>query len=229
MIGRDLFTSLLLLCNEVKSQQKIPQFLKYTDITSFYKQKGDRRSLENNREIFGVMKVRSILDELSYNDYYEIVDSNMSDSNVGARANRNISDNLFVVYAIRNEALKKNKSVDLHLMDLSKCFDIMWRNETMNDLYDLGVRDDRFVLISKMNEECKVTVKTPVGITEEFTLRDIEMQGTVPAPLKCAGQMDSLGKKCYSDEEYLYNYNGGCYVPSLGFIDDTFAASCCGA
>ena len=32
-----------------------------------------------------------------------------------------------------------------------------------------------------------------------------------------------------SDEEYLYNYNGGCYVPSLGFIDDTFAASRCGA
>ena len=99
--------------------------MKFTDINSFSKQKGDRKSLENDRGIFGVMKLRYILVKLSYNDYYKIVDSNMSDSNVGGRSNRNISDNLFVVYAIRNEALKKDISVDLHLMDLSKCFDVM--------------------------------------------------------------------------------------------------------
>ena len=98
-----------------------------------------------------MMKIRSIMDKLCYNDYYDVVDSNMSDSNVGARGNRNICDNLFAVYAIRNEAIKKNISIDLHLMDLSKCFDIMWSNETMNDLYDLGVKDDKFVMISKMN------------------------------------------------------------------------------
>ena len=83
VIGQGLFTSLLMLCNEVKKQQKIPQFLKFTDITSFYKSKGDRRSLENDRGIFGVMKIRSIMDKLCYNDYYDVVDSNMSDSNVG--------------------------------------------------------------------------------------------------------------------------------------------------
>ena len=60
VIGKDLFNSLLMLCNEVKIQQKIPRFLKYTDITSFYKSKGDRRSLENDRGVYGVMKVRSI-------------------------------------------------------------------------------------------------------------------------------------------------------------------------
>ena len=94
----------------------------------------------------------------------------------------------------------------------------------MNDRYDLGVRDDKFVLISKMNEECKVTVKT----TDEFTLNIIEMQGTLPAPLKCAGQMDALGRRCYSDEKYLYRYNGCFSVPILGMIDDTFAATQCG-
>ena len=34
---------------------------------------------------------------------------------------------------------------------------------------------------------------------------------------------------CYSDENYLYKYNGDCFVPSLGFIDDTCAATRCGA
>ena len=43
----------------------------------------------------------------------------MSDSNTGGRVNRNISDNPFVVYASRNEAIKKKICVDLHLMELS--------------------------------------------------------------------------------------------------------------
>ena len=51
LIGQDLVYSLLILCNEIKNQQKIPQFLKFTDITSFYKSKGDRKSLENDRGI----------------------------------------------------------------------------------------------------------------------------------------------------------------------------------
>ena len=58
----------------------------------------------------------------------------------------------------------------------------------MNDFYDAGVRDDRFSLISLMNKHCKVKlkVKVPVGDTERFELYHIEMQGTIPAPLKCA-------------------------------------------
>ena len=51
-IGKDLFKSLLVLSNAIKSQQKIPEFLQYTDITSIFKNKGDRRSLDNDRGIF---------------------------------------------------------------------------------------------------------------------------------------------------------------------------------
>ena len=88
----------------------------------------------------------------------------------------------------------------------------------MNDLYDQGVQNDRFVLVRKMNEECILTVQTPVGVTDTFTLENIEMQGTVPASLKYARQMDSLGRKRYAEEDYLYKYNGNCSVPNLGFI-----------
>ena len=59
----------------------------------------------------------------------------------------------------------------------------MWTEETMNDIYDAGVTDDRFALMSLMNERCQVKVKTPVGDTDRFTLNRIEMQGTVAAPL----------------------------------------------
>ena len=131
-----------MVCNKVKSQMMIPNFVTFTDITSIYKSKGLKSDLDNDRGIFGVSKVRSILEKLMYQDKYEIIDEAMSDSNVGGRRRRNIRDNLFVIYAAINESIRNKKSIDIQFYDLSKCFDAMWAEETMNDFYDAGVKDD---------------------------------------------------------------------------------------
>ena len=140
-----------------------------------------------------------IMDKLVYNDYYDTVDKNMSDSNVGGRKRRNIRDNLFIVYGVINYALKNGLEVDMNLYDLAKCFDAMWHQETMNDLWDVGVQDDRFSLISEMNKKCQIAIKTPVGISERFIMEQIEMQGTVMGPIKCSVQMDTIGRDCYTE------------------------------
>ena len=83
--------------------------------------------------------------------------------------------NLFIVYGIINYALKEEMDIDMNLYDLEKWFDSMWYQETMNDLWDVGVKDDKFTLISKMNKTCQIAVKTPVGISERFTMEEIEI------------------------------------------------------
>ena len=50
IIGKDLLSSLLMLCNQVKSQLAIPEFLTFTDITSIYKLKREKNDLD--RSIF---------------------------------------------------------------------------------------------------------------------------------------------------------------------------------
>ena len=62
-IGSDLFSSLLLLCNSVKSQLVIQDFLTYTDITSIYKLKGEKNDLNSERGICCVSKIRSIIEK----------------------------------------------------------------------------------------------------------------------------------------------------------------------
>ena len=59
-------------------------------------------------------------------------------------------------------------------------------------------------------------------------LENIEMQGTVMAPLKCTGQIDILGRNGYTNQTALYKYKKTCYVPLLGMIDDTLGMSKCG-
>ena len=129
VIGKDLLASLLMLCNNVKSQLSIPDFLTYTDITSFHKNKGAKNDLENDRGIFSVSKIRSIIDKLVLQDSNEIIDSHMSGR--GGRRRRNIRDNLFTIYACVNEAIRSKKDIDIQFYDIQKCFDAMkyWKSE----------------------------------------------------------------------------------------------------
>ena len=67
-------------------------------------------------------------------------------------------------------------------------------HETHNDLYDVDVKDETFSLLAKLDEEVKVKVKTPCGKTDQFTLNNIVMQGTVWGPIKCSTQMGTLSR-----------------------------------
>ena len=71
----------------------------------------------------------------------------------------------------------------------------MWYEETLNDLWDVKIQDDKFALISKLDEKCQIVVKTPCRVTEMFELQRIILQGSVFGPIKCSVQMDTLGKE----------------------------------
>ena len=134
VIGQDLKRSLLQLLNGVKYNCFIPDFVEWANIASVYKGKGDRMDLTNDRGIFLVTVIRSILMRLIYNDKFEVIDSNMSDSNVGARKGMNIRNHIFVINGIINSVLQdKSKAVDIQILDYKQCFDSMWLEDTLND------------------------------------------------------------------------------------------------
>ena len=64
-------------------------------------------------------------------------------------------------------------------------------------------------------------------MTDRVELSEIEMQGTVPAPLKCSIQIDTLGKECLQSGEGLYKYKECVNIPPLAMIDDILAVSEC--
>jgi hypothetical protein len=103
--GPDVFQSLTKLFNLMKHELTIPEFFELMSITSLYKNKGSRSNISNERGIFNVPKVRSIFDKAIYSDVYEVIDRNMSFSNVGGRKQRNIRDNLFVLNAAINDVI----------------------------------------------------------------------------------------------------------------------------
>ena len=230
VIGCDLVKSLLNIINRAKHESQIPRPFRLTKITSIYKSKGEKCDLQNDRGVHSVTKFRAIIDKLLYNDMYEQIDSKMSNCNVGGRRNRSIRDNLFVIYACINDATGYQKTdIDIQFYDITQCFDSMWYEETMNDLWEsLDIRDDKFSLVSEMNKEVDIFVKTPVGDTEIFTLEKIEQQGTVLAPIKCSNQMDSISRECLKEKVEMFRYRNVISIPPLGMIDDLASVSYCG-
>ena len=94
--------------------------------------------MDNHRGIFILTLFKKVLDKLIYFDNFKDIDARMSDSNIGARRNRNIKNHLFIIYGIINSVIKgKGECIDIQIYDLVKAFDALWLTECMNDLFNL--------------------------------------------------------------------------------------------
>ena len=140
--GNDLKLAVLKLMNPIRFEQKYPEVKKIYDI-------------------FWVSILRTILDRLIYNDEYGVIDEALSDSNVGARNGRNVRDNIFVMNAITNSVVKGNQEpIDIQVYDVQKCFDALWVEDCINDIYETGFDNDKLPLLFVENQNAMIAVKT---------------------------------------------------------------------
>ena len=226
--GKDLKQALITLMNRIKRELIYPEVLEDYDISSIFKNRGARNCFDNYRGIFRVPIFRTILDRLIYNDEYPNIDENLSDSNVGARKNRNIRDNIFVVNAITNSVVNGNEDpVDIQVFDVEKCFDALWVEECINDIFEAGLDNDKLVLLFLENQNANIAIKTPGGKSARITITNIIMQGTVWGSLLCTATMDKLGQLIYKNPEMTYKYKGVVETPSLGMVDDVLCVQKC--
>ena len=74
---------------------------------------------------------------------------------------------------------KSKTPIDIQIFDYKQCFDSLWLQECMNDLYSAGLDDDKFALLYNINKTVNIAVKTPVGKTERQNKTERQ---------KCSGQ-----------------------------------------
>ena len=228
--GDDLKTAILKLFNRIKSEQIFPEILQICDITPIYKLKGNKNDFDSYRGIFRVPIIRTILDRLIYNDQYEVIDQALSDSNVGARKKRNVRDNIFVLNAVTNSVINgESDPIDVQVFDIEKCFDAVWVQECINDMFETGFDNDNLPLLFIENQNAKVAIKSPTEISNRVFIRNIIMQGTVWVwgSLFCTASMENLGKHVYEHTELAYKYKKKVIIPSLGMVYDILTVTKC--
>ena len=115
---------------------------------------------------------------------YHTVDENLTDGNVGARKGRSCRDNIFVMGAITNSFVNgTSPNIQVQVMDIKKCFDKLWLESCINELYEAGVRNDLLNLLHIENKNADVAIKVNDNLTSRINVENVIMQGSVCPPI----------------------------------------------
>ena len=162
-IGSNLKKSLLVLVNQIKNSGKFPKFTRSTFIAAIPKKKKSPLELENERGIFLIHKIKGILLRLVYNSFIDTIEDHLSESNIGARRKKSPRDHLFVLNAVVNDVLhsKIKQQIDLVFYDVRQCYDSLWIERTLIDLYKNGLKNNFLNLIYEACKSADISVKNP--------------------------------------------------------------------
>ena len=220
IIGADLKKSILIMFNKLKKEHSIPEFMKYSNITTVPK-RGSLLELENEWGIFRVDIFRSILMKLIYNEKYQEIDKNMSDSQMGGRKNKGCRNNIFTINGLIHDVVssKNKKPIVLQIYDYSQMFDSINLKQAIIDIHEAGLKDDNLSLLYNANREIFMAVNTPSGLTERQRISDTVLQGDTFGSLLASVMVDSIGQECRASG-YGYSYMNKLSVGILGLVDD---------
>ena len=88
--------------------------------------------------------------------------------------------------------------------------------KTILSVKNIGIANEVLSFIKKLNETSDIVVKTPVGETTEFTIKNIVKQGTVLGPLLCSAST----AECCSEHTTGGVSIGSTCIRSLAYVDD---------
>ena len=226
--GTDLKKSILMMFNKIKETNILPHFFKLKNITAIPKGKTSRTNLEDERGIVIGSVFNSILMTMIYDKKYDVIDENMSDSNIGSRKNKSTRSHIFVVNGAVNESIHNKEELDIIITDYKQAYDSLFLDSVLLDLYESGVQDDHLNLIQISDSSSLVAVNTPVGVTDRREVTNKVLQGEKLGPIKCSNTIDKIGKQCIDEEKYLHTYRNEVKIPPLALVDDVLAMAKCG-
>ena len=217
--GENLIKNLLNMLNYFWKYEKIPKELMKITIKSIYKGKGETNMLDNHRGIFLSSVILKIFEKLIMNRVSPKLErETFTEYQAGGRPFRSTRDQLFILRAIMEWKLYNKEKMVMQFMDLSKAFDKMVLKNIMNNLWSANIRGKTWRMILAMNEFAELNIKTPFGISNEFTCTEILKQGSVMASTLAALHVDSVHN--YFQNENLGVYYGDVRVENLIFQDD---------
>ena len=145
--------------------------------------------------------------KLLYNDKIETVEKHMSVSQVGGRKAMNVRNHIWVLNGVIQDVLNRKGAdpIDIQIVDIKQCFDALWPEECLSDLYAYGVQDHTINLLYDGSIDTNIAIRTPVGVTQRKKVKKTVMQGDIWAPSLCATSIDSIEKECLQEKSICTN------------------------
>ena len=200
-----------------RKQSTIPIQWNQIIIRSIHK-KGPKEDLANQRGIFLTNIVSKVYEKVKLLQNEDIC--NMSRMQCAGSKNGSPLDHIITLNVIIEKQRSEKKPTYILFADAEKCFDKLWLEDGLLELHKLGWSEKDVMMLFRLNHIANMTVKTPVGDTEDFTIMNIVKQGTTHGPIICCAETSQVNN---SAEPVKYQYEQ-VEVSVPVFMDDIMAA-----
>ena len=126
-------------------------------------------------------------------------------------------DNVMIVLAMIERNNYLGKATVLTFADVEKCFDKIWLDDGLKELWKSGMKVRDCIALKQMNKVARATIETPLGPTKEVILENTVKQGTVNGPPICGATMDTINVGGYN---VISHYGPGLQINIGAFVDD---------
>jgi hypothetical protein len=217
--GKEMAVSIKKIINEVDRQNLIPDQWESIEIKSIHK-KGEKKQMSNKRGLFLTNNISKVYERVVKNRNSEEFRNGISEWSTGGITNRSSVDNVMVTTAIIEQNRYMRRETYMAVTDAEKCFDKLWLEDGVYELWRCGTDVRDCEMIRKLNEKAVVVVKTPVGDTEAFTVENIVRQGSVYGPQICCASTDKVN---LMGKDVIAVYSPELVIRALIFVDDITA------
>ena len=216
--GQEMIKSLVKILEISSENLNGPAEWNIMRIKSVHK-KGSKMLMKNKRGLFITNIISKIVERVLKERNKEQFKKGLTPNQTGGQ--RSTIDNIFTILAIIERNTYLNKTTHLTFADVQKCFDQLWLDDGIKDLWHCGVDVRDAIMIRNMNRTAQITIDTPVGTTEEFVVKNIVKQGTVYASDICGASMGCINKMGYGIRTM---YGPDLEIGALAFVDDVVSA-----
>ena len=217
--GEEMIKSLILMCNRILEDDEIPIEWSRVIIKSFYKNKGPKLEMTSRRGIFLTNLISKVFETILQQKSEKNI--KMHECQNGGQKGRSAVDNVLILMAIIDNNRRLKRKTYIIYADAEKCFDKLWLQDCLIDLYQIGMRAKEISLIYKMNKNIQVVIDTPVGRTEVFNTEDVVKQGTIFASQLCCS---STGKVNSLSCQYSTPLGPEIKIQAMVYVDDIAGA-----
>ena len=165
--GAALKSALYNLFRVIWDRERKPDSWRNTVIIQLYKGRGPRENLDFQRNIHTKLDVPKFFGHIVATAAKPNLNSHMSPYQIGTKPGHRAQEHLFVIKSVIGLAEHHGRAIALQLWDLSKYFDRESLVDGLNELYRNNVRGKVYKLLYEMNKDTRISVRTPVGDTEQ--------------------------------------------------------------
>ena len=128
--------------------------------------KGSKKKMKNKRGLFITNIVSKVYERIIKQRNKGCM--KLSPLQTGGVKDRATIDNLMTILSIVERNVYMGKVTYITFADVEKCFDKLWLDDGITDLWKCGMKAKDCMSIKKLNETAEAIVDTPVGITKKL-------------------------------------------------------------